>query len=340
VQEKFFAKTIPVATPEWTSAHIQQPPFIFPIMVPFTVLKVQDSQLVFDALLALVGLLATVRLAFIVGKSPAFIALWCLAIFSSYPAMLTFLEGQFSFLLLAVFCVYAWSFIKKRDVTGGITLALAVIKPQYLLFWLIPPLLAKRWRMLIAFGVALGFLSVLAAITVGWKNVLFYPFDLFAIELSVKTGTHCFICLTGPLYLCLPKITCTSVGLLLMLIGLVVYARQCRDIDEQKTVSQQLWLLILGTVTALVLSPHALLYDALLLAPLALLLPTSKQEVRLRIFSVMVVLLPLLEWFGVMLTGLNESYIASTIGFTIPNAIIFALMMSTKEQSYGSKTMV
>lgn len=87
-----------------------------------------------------------------------------------YPGARSIVLGQFSVIVFGFLVAALWALGQRWDYAAGICLALTTIKPQ-MVFMLIPLLLLwaiaqRRWQVIIAFGGALLFLTVMAMLLV------------------------------------------------------------------------------------------------------------------------------------------------------------------------------
>ncbi len=238
---------------------------------------------------------------------PRYMVLTIAATLAMFPSMANFTLGQAAWFLLGTTCLYFWSLYKRKDLLAGLSLALISIRPQYCLFFLIPAVVNRRWRLLAYFASGMVALLLLAGFTLGWRTVLDYPQVVLYAE---STGKHLWgagvqrnlVSIRALLNLFLPTALSVQVGLLLFLISLLFSAwlwLKSKNQDNQTFA----WLVSITILLALISSPHTYVYDLCLLA---LTFMTLKQvssfksfqamPFSLRIWYVLLVAYPILSW--------------------------------------------
>ena len=91
-----------------------------------------------------------------------------------FPVFVDLLQGQDSVLLLLVFTLVFISLKKGREFTGGLVLAIALLKFQYALPFLFPFVLWRRWRFVGGFAVSSAGLFLLSLPVAGFRGTLSY----------------------------------------------------------------------------------------------------------------------------------------------------------------------
>ncbi|HEX8234368.1 MAG TPA: glycosyltransferase family 87 protein [Abditibacteriaceae bacterium] len=95
-------------------------------------------------------------------------------VLTSLPVLLTLLHGQLSF-SVALCSLLAWrSFKQEHAATGGMCLALLLIKPQFILVPLLLLVFKRQWRALGAMLGGIGMLSLLGVVIVGPTGMINY----------------------------------------------------------------------------------------------------------------------------------------------------------------------
>lgn len=89
------------------------------------------------------------------------------AFFCSLPVVVALLQGQTSCLTLALLALVYLALRSERDTLASGALAIAMIKPQYVLPFLLLLLIQRRWRALASFAVASLLLLALPAAILG-----------------------------------------------------------------------------------------------------------------------------------------------------------------------------
>lgn len=192
---------------------------------------------------------------------PASLALW-LGALTFIPTFIALLHGQVSFLLLALLGGALLCLERRWDVAAGCLLAVAMLKPTYVLPCLVVLVVLMRWRAVLAFlgsavvlflapmpllgaGINRSYVDTLLRAT-GWTSQFGYGSD--------KTAS-----LAGPLRLILPAHIATVVeaaAALALLGALALYARRERRIAP---------VFGLAVLLGLLMSPHVLVHDLVLL---------------------------------------------------------------------------
>lgn len=151
------------------------PPFVAALFVPLALLPLEQAYLVWGlanwllalALGALCAAASSTRALWQRG-------LWFLGVLTFNPVYETLLIGQAS-LALAVAALGGWMLIRrKHGLLGGLVLAGLLIKPQYAALVLLGLFLGRRWRAIGGFGVGAAGASLLALLAVGSDGMLNY----------------------------------------------------------------------------------------------------------------------------------------------------------------------
>jgi alpha-1,2-mannosyltransferase len=259
----------------------QHVPFEFVLWIPAAMLPLSQSYVVWLILCVLAGLSSLALLLISAKRFSKFqIALVLFAVCASFPSMMSLRMGQQAYVFLTLECLFFWAFLARRDIAAGVTLALVSMKPHYCLFFAIPALADKRWKLLLAAaGTELALLA-LAGLVLGWENVLGYPSLLLHAEQApnlLGVDAHKMVSFRGIATLFLPRSLALYAGLAVMALGLlitfVVWKRAVKSNLIDLRVPMSLTILL-----CLVTSAHTHSYDLLLLAVLALTLPGERNE--------------------------------------------------------------
>jgi len=253
----------------WSQPHfIQYVPFVFPLCVPLTLLPMAQSFVVWAALSLAGGLIALYLLCRRAGQlSRLTAAAIMLGATASWPSALTIRIGQQSWLLTALFALYCLSWLRRRDITAGIMLALTSFKPHYTLFLAVPALAGGRFRLLAAAAATEAALLALAGLTIGWQNVLSYPSIVMHADASRSfLGVHPekMVCIRGLLDALLPHESVLPASLAVMCLALAAAAVGWRKAVGQDARRARLGLALI-ILSALFFSPHTHFYDYLVL---------------------------------------------------------------------------
>jgi hypothetical protein len=273
------------------------PPFVAYLYAPLAALPYVPAAALWLALTAVV-LLAAVRLLWPLapGLHGAGFGLCLLVALSAQPVLELLGDGQDSALALLIAVGALRLLVARRDLLAGGLLGLGAFKPQ--LFLLVPIALVaeRRWRALLAaaaVGAALTGASVLA---VGTEGMGLYAdllgSALYRQNLVLDQGWK-MVSLPALTRVALPgalPLARASVGALLALgvvVTTIVIAR--RTPAHPQRLPQLFAMALLGS---LLVSPHAFLYDCVMLfVPAAILLGAAPRRPELRVALAAVYLL-------------------------------------------------
>lgn len=278
------------------------PPFVAVLLVPFGALPYGLAALAWT-LLSLALLWLSVRA--LADLHPAFAALrgWrALLLAGSCQAVLELIgAGQDTAVVLAALVLGARLLASGSDLAGGLVLAVALVKPQ--LAWLVPVvlLLRGRWRALGAM-VAGGIVLVGASLVVlgtgpwlDWVEALTSP--LYRDEV-VSGQTAKSTSINGLLEHLVPGSGPVATVLwLVAFVALVVVAVRRRS--ALADVGVPVLLVTVVPLTTVLLTPHAMVYDLVVVIPAVVWLLTRRPSARVRglaaVGYVLLFLAPLLQ---------------------------------------------
>ncbi len=119
------------------------------------------------SILLMVAALHLVRTTW--GKAPVWVVVGMLL--WQYPLLMVF-QAQITALPLAAIGLACWAYGHRRDAPAGVALAVGVIKPELMLvptvMLLILAIRAKRWRLVLAYGLAQAALLTGSIVAAGW----------------------------------------------------------------------------------------------------------------------------------------------------------------------------
>lgn len=228
------------------------------------------------------------------------------AVLASAPVFRAVTLGQASGYVLGLCALFCWAFLTKRDFIAGIFLAGSAFKPQFAVYFGLPALAQKRWKIVATAVIGEIILFVIAAQIVTWRTALSYPSVISHIDLLQDRGAIPALELSN-LYglLCIwldPKVTTMiTVPVMVACMGWLLWMWHKLDAkDEQMT----RYLLALTVLLSLPSGVHTYKYDYVLIAvSAALTLSTISvqnavklQPVSLRLWTVGLMLFPLASW--------------------------------------------
>jgi hypothetical protein len=244
-------------------------PIVFPMMVPFALLGLTESYFLWLAVTFGFGVSMLALFGRRVMNWPwRYVVAFSLFWLWSLPGFLTLHLGQVVWLLLGLDLLFFWGLLTGRDLAAGISLALTFVKPQYSVFLLAAAIGAKRWKLVGISVLTLAALFGLAALTIGWENVVRYPTLLHHTEQSDYTA-RVMASIRPVLYAVLPPAPALQANLAVWVgsaIGIAVLWLFTRAKGEEA----RRWLSALTILAALATSPHTHCHDLLLIAAAAL----------------------------------------------------------------------
>lgn len=316
----------------------QSVPWFFAMLVPFSLLPILYSYIAWS--LSGIGLsgLSLWKLLKQNGYSTLFSALFLLCVAGSYPYEWLINDGQNSAFVLAALGLMLYSWFRGNDTACGIALALMSIKPQYALFLAIPAIAMRRWRVLqSAFGGGLVLLG-LCTLIFGLKTLIGYPALLHQTE---KTDPAVFptwmVSIRGPLSILMDLDQALSISTIfyaVAFLALLVFWLRSAVRGTQTKIRIAFGITLLG---CLLTSPHTHIYDLVVFAAVAAVIPmrsffeTTGMPAAFVVWSRVMVLYPLLSFCIYLLTEIPVFMKFGGeivgVGFFIINCCLFALLV-------------
>jgi hypothetical protein len=328
VQESEFRRVLGPTNVTPEVMHIQYVPVVFPLMAPFALVPIDTAHAIWclvSLAVAAAGGCLMLRQVRQLGWNDC--GLWLLAVVASYPVFMTLLLGQISLIALGLFLIYFWAWYQKRDVLAGSIFALSIVKPHYAVFWILPALIGRRWKLLIAFVCSELVLLGITAATIGLHNIIDYPKFLLQVETTFRVNAPAMPCLRGVLNLFLPDEIASKVTLVIFALSIVLLSFVWQRILKKDS-DGTLWLMLVGTLLALLVSPHTHTYDCTLIAAAGVMLPGMRlwnsvkaRPVSYKLWCLILMFYPILSWSIVISSGLSPEFRA--VGFVAINAILF-----------------
>ena len=305
VQQNEFRRVLGATSMPEKMIYVRCMPVIFPLLMPFTLVSLSTAHVIWCCIsLAVAVLGGFLMLRQIGGLGWNDCWLWLLGLGASFPVFMTLLTGQFSLLMLGLFEIYFWAWYRKRDFIAGTVLALTVFRPQYAVFWGLPALIGKRWKLLATCLCAeLAVVSITAA-TIGFGNILYYPRFLTQLETAASPNAQAMPCLRGLLNLFFPDASALRICVVIFTLTIILLGFiWLKVLKQNASASAPKWLMLIGTILALLVSPHSHLYDCTLIAAGALMLPGMSvwksifaKPISYKLWCVILIFYPLLSW--------------------------------------------
>jgi hypothetical protein len=236
------------------------PPLVHVLMMPLALLPVQVAfvcWLTISISTVCLGIYSCLEL-----PSKRQTLVWVLVLATCILTWRTLSMGQMSWLLFGLTGLYLGSILKKRNVLCAVFLTLiCAIKPQYMPFLVMPLLVQRNWKALGSFVVS-GLLALGITCAVMTPNVVFnYPSVLMHVESSDPYYVS-MVCLRALIALAVSGTALKVITLAVLVTGLASVAALWKW--AAKDISRQRWAAALTIVIALMSSPHAHNFDALL----------------------------------------------------------------------------
>ena len=214
-----------------------------------------------------------------------------LAIFASAPVLELVGGGQDSAFVLAVWLVGLRLMATRRQGLAGAAIGLGVLKPQQVVLVPFVLLFTRKYRALAAFVAVVAGLSGVSVLLVGIDGVQHW---VAAITSSVYTEqvqqgqAWKMVSLPAFIVAILPPgwsaWLAAYVGWAFIAIGFVFLLRRIRAASTTTVDTQAVWVATLATTV--VFSPHLMIYDAILLVPVALFLLERRPSPFIRVMLV------------------------------------------------------
>jgi hypothetical protein len=251
------------------------PPYVAVALAPLAALPYEAAFLAWLALNCVLFFSVCFSLERYAGLTGRCALLLRLGAVCSLPVFMALGLGQVSILLLALFTLAFFALRAGRDGIAGVALALALVKPAYVVPFLLVLLVRRRWRALAAFGLSTVVLALAAVPFCGLSVNVTYVRTLLTVgswqghsggvavrDVVIAPATyaaqwnHSF---AGFVQLLLPS-RAALVGFVgfagIALVYLARFARRDPDIEIP---------LGLAAIVALLISPHTLAYDLTIL---------------------------------------------------------------------------
>ncbi len=276
-------------------------PIVFPFCVALAALPLNEAYKVFF-LASVFAVVTTLPLALNAsGRRPWYLILAVfIAVTCNSQAVIAIRMGQPSWLILALECLFYWSWLKKRDWLSGLSVGLLFFKPHYGLFFLTPLVVARRWRAVLYCGVTACILLSLGGLIVGFDNVINYPKVILKNDGEIIwRGIVSLRYIANMFY---ENAQAVQISLVVMLLGLT--ANLLIWWREKPHQLNQTWLICCTVLLCLFTSPHTYHYDLTMLGLLAVSLAPVKPfhqtmaKISFAIYRAILITYPGLSWLS------------------------------------------
>lgn len=226
----------------------------------------------------------------------------------TFPVSVDLHLGQDAVLVALLYAIVFWQLDTGRDLGAGVTLALALVKFQFALPFVVILWIAGRKRVLASFAAVAAVLVAISAALVGWRELFHYP--EYVLALNRRTGVGIF-----------PDLQMTFRGLLTLIVGRSPYPGPIHWVLVPVAIASVIyagWLwrkagpsflpegFGLAAIVAIVTSYYAYSYDLILLiVPLLAMLTRSAEAPKadkvtryLETTGLLLLLLAPIYWFA------------------------------------------
>lgn len=256
------SKNMPVPLAQDTRIFVLFMPFFISFIAPITLLSLHAS-FIFWILLSLSSLTAA-SILILKGRrhfGAQMVATIVFCILASQPAWFTLFTGHACFFQYLFIAVFFWALSSKKDLPAALALALTSFKPQFALPLLVPALAQRRFKLLALAGMFELFLIVLAIFTLGPETTFNGPLSVVQWEHGQTDVIPRMISLRAVLDTVIPHYA-TALSWTLFALWLAFTYKVWRRANDTEHTSAAAAITITG---ALLFSPHAHLYDAVLM---------------------------------------------------------------------------
>ena len=284
-------------------------PWFYSLIVPFTWLHHIEAFVLFNILTVIfasasIALLGNSELKENNFKNIFLITAIVIAgINASLPFWQALFRGNSILFAVGLFSLYCFGLNKHKDILSGFALALLCYKPQFAVMASIPAFRYRRWKLLITAFIVEFLLFLFAAIQVGFNNVINFPTILFTVEKNcdfdgIYVLQHVNLRAFYAAYISQNHSMIVSIITYLAVLILLFWLWSTIQPSNLKL---KRWALAITTMSALVMSPHTLLYDLSLLSiAIVLTLPDwqiSRKNIVLSIWFVLMTIYPFVSWY-------------------------------------------
>ena len=241
-------------------------PLVFPFCLALAWLPLNQAYTVFF-IASVVAVCLCLPLALnALGKRPWFILVATfIALTCNSQAVIAIRMGQPSWFILALECLFYWSWLKKKQWLSGLAVGLIFFKPHYGLYFLTPLVVARRWRALLVCAATVGLLLGLGGAIIGFENVINYPQVI--IKNDGEIVWHGIVSLRYIVNIFFANAQAVKISLVVMALGL--FLNFAIWWQQKRYQLNETWLICCTVLLCLFSSPHTYHYDLTMLGLLA-----------------------------------------------------------------------
>ncbi len=313
----------------------QQPPIFFPLLLPLSFLPLNISYIAWCLLQTVFGLSFLFVLSGLGKLKQSDRLLLCLGVLSTFPAYICLWHGNTTFWLLGALSAYIYFCQKNRPVLSGLFLALSTFKPQYFFLMAMPLLPKKQWKVIVSFVCVELLLLALSTALIGIENVVNYPAIVKKAESYagfIGVNPQVMISLRGFLSQFLSIHDSLVYTAIVMFTSIVPMFFLWKKFPQYES---ELWACTI--CLAVLLSPHAHVFDFLLVAMAAALTLGSLSVLNLsneiktqKIWTVFILVFPFASWLANFAFGHKQASIIFFFPFLLVLTVLSFLNLNGK----------
>jgi hypothetical protein len=291
-------------------AYCQYTPLVFIMMIPLASFPPETALVLWSVGGLIAGFLGAIVLMRHLRWTWRQRILFLLLLLTSSVGVLTLAMGQISWWYFGLLSVYLYCLMTGKDLWAGIALTFTVVKPHYMVFYAIPPLVYGRWRLLITAFITGLLLLLVAGTMLGWENILNYPQYVMKAEVHPYGNVypqqtaciHALFSIYLDKHLALKLSLAATLIALAIACGIWILARRTGGIDSPISY----WATAVMILCSLSLSAHTNIHDTILIAVPAMLTLVGKADkeavksIWLKIWRLLILTYPITSWLLIM----------------------------------------
>jgi hypothetical protein len=334
-QERWFDEVgTPKSAERTRFPYIPYAPFFAVFIAPISMLPMDLAYVVWFLGTMLCGILSLL----LIGSAFAQRTAWqsaaiLLGVSVSLPVWRGAALGQTCWLMTCLLACFFWAWYRKRYTLSGIILAVCSFKPQLVIFLIVAVLAARNWRILksailvgtVLFGLSISifgsqFLPDMARAFLGLYGKMHYQFGTMLCARALFNGV-------------LPHQIELLISSLIFIAGLAGLARLWWHNGPELDQTKGKWLICTTILVSLVCGPYVQLYDALLLAIVAVITLREVNPIRasalpnkrFKLWTLIFIAYPIVGWLLLVALGKENDLLYHA--FTIVDVLLLFLVI-------------
>jgi hypothetical protein len=161
---------------------LQYPPFVYAYLMPLTHLNLTQAFVTFNSISLAAFILSCVVLGMMTGSKALQTTLICAGALASFPVLVNFEAGQLCIFVLLSLSTYWYCLREKRYFAAAVTMAVGLIKLQFLPYTCIVGLILGGRRFLAALVASYAAIGAFCYSRFGLDSIIAYPHILLSQE--------------------------------------------------------------------------------------------------------------------------------------------------------------